>query len=66
MTTAQSRVAVATAALLGCGMLISASPAFAADVTFERLQHPEPQNWLMNHRDFGSHRYSPLAIIDKS
>ena len=33
-------------------------------MTFERLQHPEPQNWLMNHRDYGSHRYSPLAIIN--
>jgi alcohol dehydrogenase (cytochrome c) len=38
----------------------------AADVTFERLQNPEPQNWLMNHRDFGSQRYSPLSIINKS
>ena len=25
----------------------------AADVTFERLLNPEPQNWLMNHHDFG-------------
>jgi alcohol dehydrogenase (cytochrome c) len=27
--------------------------ASAADVTFERLRNPEPQNWLMNHHDFG-------------
>jgi len=38
----------------------------AADVTFERLRNPEPQNWLMNHRDFGSHRFSPLNLINKS
>ena len=40
-------------ALLGCTAL---SSAYAADVTFERLLNPEPQNWLMNHRDFGSQR----------
>src|SRR3977135_4267363 len=38
----------------------------AADVTFERLRNPEPQNWLMNHHDFGSQRFSPLATINKS
>jgi alcohol dehydrogenase (cytochrome c) len=41
------------------------APAPAADVTFERLANPEPQNWLMNHRDYGSQRYSPLSIINK-
>ena len=34
----------------------------AADVTYERLRNPEPHNWLMNHRDFGSQRFSPLDI----
>ena len=48
------------------GVLLGGAVARAADVTFERLLHPEPQNWLMNHRDFGSHRYSPLTIINKS
>src|SRR6202790_5452874 len=38
----------------------------AADVTYERLLHPEPQNWLMNHHDFGSQRFSALDIINKS
>src|SRR5260370_12955033 len=38
----------------------------AADVTYERLLHPEPQNWLMNHHDFASQRFSPLAVINKS
>jgi alcohol dehydrogenase (cytochrome c) len=38
----------------------------AAEVTYERLLHPEPQNWLMNHHDFASQRFSPLAVINKS
>jgi alcohol dehydrogenase (cytochrome c) len=38
----------------------------AAEVTFERLVHPEPQNWLMNHHDFAAQRFSPLATINKS
>jgi alcohol dehydrogenase (cytochrome c) len=57
----------AAALLAACsGILPGAATAHAADVTFERLQHPEPQNWLMNHRDYGSHRYSPLAVINTS
>ena len=47
-------------------LLAGTSLAFAADVTFERLRNPEPQNWLMNHHDYGSQRYSPLDIINKS
>src|SRR5258705_8028737 len=44
-----------------------ASPAFAADVTPERLLNPdkEPQNWLMNHRTYDGQRFSPLARINK-
>ncbi len=44
-----------------------ASPAFAADVTPERLLNPdkEPQNWLMNHRSYDGQRYSPLARISR-
>ena len=38
----------------------------AAEVTYQRLLNPEPQNWLMNHHDFGAHRYSALDIINKS
>src|SRR6201997_4170959 len=37
----------------------------AAEVTFERLRHPEPQNWLMNHHDFSAHRYSTLDQVNK-
>src|SRR5690349_23891617 len=39
---------------------------YAADVTYERLRNPEPQNWLMNHGDFGSHRFSSLNQINKT
>ena len=48
-----------------CALLAGTSLAAAADVTFERLANPEPQNWLMNHRDYGSQRFSPLEIINK-
>jgi alcohol dehydrogenase (cytochrome c) len=43
-----------------------ATAAAAADVTYERLANPEPQNWLMNHHDLGSHRYSALDVINKT
>src|SRR6266853_1175922 len=50
-------------ALLAASML--ASPAFAADVTPDRLLSPdkEPQNWLMNHRTYDGQRFSPLTRI---
>jgi alcohol dehydrogenase (cytochrome c) len=51
------------AALLACTAL--ALPARAADVTYERLVHPEPQNWLMNHHDYSAQRYSSLDAINK-
>ncbi len=53
------------ATLLAATML--ASPAFAADVTPERLLNAdkEPQNWLMNHRTYDGQRYSPLARISR-
>src|SRR5262245_39795945 len=38
----------------------------AADVTYERLINPEPQNWLMHHHDFGAQRYSALDQINKT
>jgi alcohol dehydrogenase (cytochrome c) len=42
-------------------------PTFAADVTADRLLHPdrEPQNWLMNHRTYDGQRFSPLARINR-
>src|SRR5438552_7983117 len=51
---------------LACMLLASVSPVGAADVTYERLLNPEPQNWLSHYRDYGAQRHSPLAIIDKS
>src|SRR5215475_15289582 len=46
---------------------ILASPAFAADVTPDRLVNAdkEPQNWLMNHRSYDGQRFSPLGRINK-
>src|SRR5436190_10864419 len=52
-------------ALLAGSMLALAGPAFAADVTPQRLANPEPQNWLMNHRTYDAQRYSPLERINK-
>jgi alcohol dehydrogenase (cytochrome c) len=47
--------------------VIMVSPAFAAEVTPERLINAdrEPQNWLMNHRTYDAQRYSPLDQINK-
>jgi glucose dehydrogenase len=44
------------------------APAFAADVTSERLINAdkEPHNWLTNHRTYDSQRYSPLDKINKA
>src|SRR4029077_7077965 len=52
--------------LAGAAMLFVA-PAFAADVTPERLVNAdrEPQNWLMNHRTYDAQRFSPLDRINK-
>src|SRR5437588_9080849 len=47
-------------------LLASSAPARAAEVTYERLLNPEPQNWLSHHRDFNAQRYSPLELINKS
>src|SRR5215472_3388572 len=54
-------------ALLASSVLLVSGPAFAADVTPERLLNPdkEPQNWLMNHRTYDGQRFSPLTRINK-
>ena len=49
-----------------CVLLAGTSAARAADITYERLANPEPQNWLMHHHDFGGQRFSPLDTIDRS
>ena len=56
----------AAASAIAIALLISTSPLHAGDVTYERLLNPEPQNWLMNHRDFAAQRFSPLDLINKS
>ncbi len=50
------------------GATLVALPAFAADVTPERLLNAdkEPQNWLINHRTYDGQRYSPLDKINKT
>jgi alcohol dehydrogenase (cytochrome c) len=55
------------AALTSLSLAVLALPAFAADVTSERLLKPdsEPQNWLMVHRDYNNSRHSPLAQINR-
>src|SRR5580692_10567667 len=57
----RTTLAISTMACLA----LAALPARAADVTYERLVNPEPQNWLMNHHDFAAQRYSALAAINK-
>jgi alcohol dehydrogenase (cytochrome c) len=52
--------------LIGTALIASASNLRAAEVTYERLQHPEPQNWLMNHHDYSAQRFSALDAINKS
>ena len=44
-----------------------AAPAFAADVTHERLVNAnnEPHNWLFNHRTYDGQRFSPLNQITR-
>src|SRR3954464_12367441 len=47
-------------------LLASTATVRAAEVTYERLLNPEPQNWLTHHRDYSAQRHSPLDQINKS
>jgi alcohol dehydrogenase (cytochrome c) len=60
-----SRSTTSSAAIVLSLAALGLPPARAADVTFERLSKPEPQNWLMNHHDYNSQRYSALDVINK-
>jgi alcohol dehydrogenase (cytochrome c) len=60
------RKKTSTAFLTAFACALLAGTAQAADVTFERLLNPEPQNWLTHHRDYGAQRHSPLDQINKS
>jgi alcohol dehydrogenase (cytochrome c) len=53
-------------AAFGCALLALAAPAHAADVTYERLVNPEPQNWLTHHHDFSAQRFSALDAINRN
>ncbi len=55
-------------ACVGICTIVVLSPSIvrAADVTYERLVHPEPQNWLQNHRTFDAQRHSPLDQINRA
>jgi len=62
----RSTSAVSALAVVGCSLLVSAAPVRAVDLTYERLLNPEPQNWLMNHHDYTSQRFSALEAINKT
>jgi alcohol dehydrogenase (cytochrome c) len=67
VTSPRASKSTGIAAALTCAMLAtSTGDLAAADVTYERLLNPEPHNWLMNHHDYSSHRYSALEAINKS
>jgi alcohol dehydrogenase (cytochrome c) len=67
MTTVQRRTTATTSAIgMFAGALLASTAAFAADVTYQRLLNPEPQNWLTHHGDFNAQRYSRLDAINKS
>src|SRR6476661_3414409 len=53
--------------LSSIGVMAVALPAWAADVTPERLLNSpkDGQNWLMVHRDYDNSRHSPLADINR-
>ena len=65
-TSRKSMTSAGALAAFGCVLLAGTAPARAADVTYERLLNPEPQNWLTHHRDFSAQRHSPLEAINKS
>src|ERR1700730_9217016 len=54
------------AALASISLAAIAMPAFAADVTYERLLNApnDPANWLMVHRDYNNSRHSPLTDVN--
>ncbi|MCC6982015.1 MAG: hypothetical protein IT535_01980, partial [Bauldia sp.] len=54
----------ALAALAAAGVAGIALPA-AAEVPFERLVNPEPENWLQYGGNYGNWRYSQLDQINR-
>ena len=65
MTSSTPRRSVARGLLTPFACALMAGTAAAADVTYERLVNPEPQNWLTIHHDYTGQRYSALDTINK-
>ena len=61
----KSRTATHALVAMAATMLSSAAVQ-AADVTYERLLNPEPQNWLTVHHDYSAQRYSVLDSINST
>ena len=61
----RSRLPMKSIAILAASCALGGA-ARAADVTYERTPEPEPQNWLMNHHDYASQRFSSLDQINTS
>jgi len=58
---------VGALAAFGCALLAGARRHGAADVTYERLRNPEPQNWLTaSSRLPARNAIRPLEVINKS
>ncbi|MCW5697150.1 MAG: PQQ-binding-like beta-propeller repeat protein [Bauldia sp.] len=56
--------------LAGVGAIVllagtALSTGASAQVTYDRLLNPEPENWLTHNRTYDGHRYSPLDEINK-
>jgi alcohol dehydrogenase (cytochrome c) len=66
MTTHMTKQFASLIALSSAALLAGTAAVLAGEVTYERLRNPEPQNWLMNHHDFNSQRFSSLDLINKS
>ena len=64
--TKRHRPRLSGAAAFAGAMAASIGGAYATDTTYERLVNPEPQNWLMNHHDYSSQRFSPLDRINRT
>ncbi|MCW5697154.1 MAG: PQQ-binding-like beta-propeller repeat protein [Bauldia sp.] len=58
----RGKAALGTALLAGT-ILSVASSAASAQVTYDRLVNPEPDNWLTHNRTYDGNRYSPLDEI---
>jgi PQQ-dependent dehydrogenase (methanol/ethanol family) len=57
---------IGLAACVSLVLLAMVTPQASAQMTgMSRLQNDDPNNWPMYHRSYDSHRYSPLAQINK-